>query len=105
MAEVVLFASTGKKASKYECPADFVSFCHKPCSSTLTQSLKNNKNELWLIKAPASFDPEWWVQSFAPSTVSSSLTLMHHQNTFTRGRVCSAVITLAANLHLKANGE
>ncbi|XP_042342384.1 CD3e molecule, epsilon associated protein [Plectropomus leopardus] len=47
-----------KKASRYQCPADFVSFQHKPCSSTLTESLKNNKNELWLIKAPASFDPE-----------------------------------------------
>ncbi|XP_029302022.1 DNA-directed RNA polymerase I subunit RPA34 isoform X2 [Cottoperca gobio] len=43
---------------KYQCPADFVSFCHKPCSSTLTESLKNNNNELWLIKAPASFNPE-----------------------------------------------
>nr|XP_033487450.1 CD3e molecule, epsilon associated protein [Epinephelus lanceolatus] len=49
---------TDKKASRYQCPADFVSFHHKPCSSTLTESLKNNKNELWLIKAPASFNPE-----------------------------------------------
>ncbi|XP_023271805.1 DNA-directed RNA polymerase I subunit RPA34-like [Seriola lalandi dorsalis] len=47
-----------KKTTRYQCPADFVSFCHKPCSSTLTESLKNNKNELWLIKAPASFNPE-----------------------------------------------
>lgn len=47
-----------KKTTRYECPADFVSFCHKPCSSTLTESLKNSKNELWLIKAPASFNPE-----------------------------------------------
>ncbi|XP_044059582.1 CD3e molecule, epsilon associated protein [Siniperca chuatsi] len=47
-----------KKTTRYQCPADFVSFCHKPCSSTLTESLKNNNNELWLIKAPASFNPE-----------------------------------------------
>ncbi|KAM7398911.1 hypothetical protein PAMP_018215 [Pampus punctatissimus] len=49
---------TDKKTTRYQCPADFVSFCHKPCSSTLTKSLKNKKNELWLIKAPASFNPE-----------------------------------------------
>ncbi|XP_040901699.1 CD3e molecule, epsilon associated protein [Toxotes jaculatrix] len=47
-----------KKTSRHQCPADFVSFCHKPCSSTVTESLKNNKNELWLIKTPASFNPE-----------------------------------------------
>ncbi|KAM9319219.1 DNA-directed RNA polymerase I subunit RPA34 [Pholidichthys leucotaenia] len=47
---------TDKKTTRYECPPDFVSFCHAPCSSTLTDSLKND-NELWLIKAPASFDP------------------------------------------------
>ncbi|XP_070762055.1 DNA-directed RNA polymerase I subunit RPA34 [Enoplosus armatus] len=47
-----------KKTTRYQCPADFVSFCHKPCSSTLTETLKNNQNELWLIKAPASFNPE-----------------------------------------------
>ncbi|XP_028274592.1 DNA-directed RNA polymerase I subunit RPA34 [Parambassis ranga] len=50
--------SDKKKTTRYECPADFVSFCHAPCSSTLTDSLKKNKNELWLIKAPASFKPE-----------------------------------------------
>ncbi|XP_073339915.1 DNA-directed RNA polymerase I subunit RPA34 [Pagrus major] len=47
-----------KKSTRYQCPADFVSFSHKPCSSTLTESLKNNHSELWLIKAPASFNPE-----------------------------------------------
>ncbi|XP_034460128.1 CD3e molecule, epsilon associated protein [Hippoglossus hippoglossus] len=47
-----------KKKTRYQCPADFVSFCHAPCSSTRTESLSNNKNELWLIKAPANFDPE-----------------------------------------------
>ncbi|XP_022049848.1 CD3e molecule, epsilon associated protein [Acanthochromis polyacanthus] len=49
---------TVKKTTKYQCPADFVSFCHAPCSSTLTDSLKSSNNELWLIKAPASFSPE-----------------------------------------------
>lgn len=49
---------TDMKTTRYQCPADFVSFCHKPCSNTLTESLKSNKKELWLIKAPASFNPE-----------------------------------------------
>lgn len=49
---------TDKKTTRYQCPADFVSLCHRPCSSTLTESLKRNDNELWLIKAPASFKPE-----------------------------------------------
>ncbi|XP_072248040.1 DNA-directed RNA polymerase I subunit RPA34 [Leuresthes tenuis] len=49
---------TEKKITRYECPADFVSLCHVPCSSTLTDTLKNNNSELWLIKAPASFDPK-----------------------------------------------
>lgn len=54
---------TDVTTTRYQCPADFVSFCHKPCNSTLSKSLKNTKNELWLIKAPASFTPEWWVQA------------------------------------------
>ncbi|XP_034557672.1 CD3e molecule, epsilon associated protein [Notolabrus celidotus] len=49
---------SNKKPTRYQCPADFVSFSHKPCSSTLTESLKNNNNELWLIKAPSNFKPE-----------------------------------------------
>ncbi|XP_070827277.1 DNA-directed RNA polymerase I subunit RPA34 [Chaetodon trifascialis] len=49
---------TDEKTTRYQCPADFVSVCHKPCSSTLTKSLKDNKSDLWLIKAPASFNPE-----------------------------------------------
>ncbi|XP_054458764.1 CD3e molecule, epsilon associated protein [Anoplopoma fimbria] len=49
---------TAKKTTTYQCPAEFVPFSHKPCSSTLTESLKSNSNELWLIKAPASFNPE-----------------------------------------------
>ncbi|CAL8334592.1 unnamed protein product [Boreogadus saida] len=46
------------KHNAYKCPEDFVSFTHKPCSSTLSNSLKNKNTELWLIKAPASFNPE-----------------------------------------------
>ncbi|KAK5604959.1 hypothetical protein CRENBAI_005670 [Crenichthys baileyi] len=49
---------TEKKTTRFECPEDFVSFCHVPCSSTLADNLRSNENELWLIKAPASFDPQ-----------------------------------------------
>ncbi|XP_062329693.1 CD3e molecule, epsilon associated protein [Osmerus eperlanus] len=41
----------------YKCPADFVSFSHKPCSSTLIDSVSDKNTELWLIKAPNSFKP------------------------------------------------
>uniref|UniRef100_A0A3Q3VUQ0 CD3e molecule, epsilon associated protein n=1 Tax=Mola mola TaxID=94237 RepID=A0A3Q3VUQ0_MOLML len=53
------------ETTRYQCPADFVSVFHKPCRSTLTGSLKKNKKELWLIKAPADFNPEQWVQSYS----------------------------------------
>uniref|UniRef100_A0A8C6LQ98 CD3e molecule, epsilon associated protein n=1 Tax=Nothobranchius furzeri TaxID=105023 RepID=A0A8C6LQ98_NOTFU len=33
-----------------------------PCSSTLTANLTAGENELWLIKAPASFDPKCGVR-------------------------------------------
>ncbi|CAL8374439.1 unnamed protein product [Gadus morhua 'NCC'] len=46
------------KPNAYKCPEDFVSFTHKPCSGTLSNILKNKNTELWLIKAPASFNPE-----------------------------------------------
>ncbi|KAM4627873.1 DNA-directed RNA polymerase I subunit RPA34 [Polymixia lowei] len=46
------------KNTRYKCPADFVSFCHKPCRSTLADSLNNDNTELWVIKAPANFNPE-----------------------------------------------
>ncbi|XP_029027555.1 CD3e molecule, epsilon associated protein [Betta splendens] len=49
---------TEKKISKYECPADFVPFSHTPCRSTLMEALKKKQNEVWLIKAPSSFDPK-----------------------------------------------
>ncbi|XP_077422413.1 DNA-directed RNA polymerase I subunit RPA34 [Vanacampus margaritifer] len=57
LAEESLRPKEIEKSSKYQCPGDFVCFSHKPCSSTLTESLKRSKSELWLIKAPASFDP------------------------------------------------
>ncbi|CAN9511282.1 unnamed protein product [Ophioblennius macclurei] len=47
-----------KKTTKYQCPGDFVTFCHEPCSSTLTDRLLDKNTELWLIKAPVSFKPE-----------------------------------------------
>nr|XP_020461249.1 DNA-directed RNA polymerase I subunit RPA34 [Monopterus albus] len=56
---------TDKKSTRYQCPADFVSFCHKPCSSTLTGSLETKK-ELWLIKAPANFNPECFTNIKVP---------------------------------------
>ncbi|XP_061733597.1 CD3e molecule, epsilon associated protein [Nerophis ophidion] len=46
------------RTSRYQCPNDFVSFRHKACSNTLTDKLKKSKSELWLIKAPASFNPD-----------------------------------------------
>ncbi|XP_061576434.1 CD3e molecule, epsilon associated protein [Cololabis saira] len=47
-----------EKTTRYKCPADFVTFQHEPCSSTLADSLKNNNSELWLIKAPSNFNPK-----------------------------------------------
>lgn len=45
---------TENRSMRFQCPADFVSFSYKPCSSTLNSSSK----ELWLIRAPASFNPQ-----------------------------------------------
>ncbi|KAL6115719.1 polr1g [Pungitius sinensis] len=64
---------TEKKTRMYQCPADFVAFCHKPCSSTLTESLKTNKEELWLIKAPANFNPECFSSVKVPLSGFQSL--------------------------------
>lgn len=46
--------STESRNSRFQCPADFVSFSYKP-SSTLSS---DSSTELWLIKAPASFNPQ-----------------------------------------------
>uniref|UniRef100_A0A3P9A072 Uncharacterized protein n=1 Tax=Esox lucius TaxID=8010 RepID=A0A3P9A072_ESOLU len=43
-------------ASRYKCPADFVPFTHKPCASTFIDNVCDDNIELWLIKAPSSFD-------------------------------------------------
>ncbi|KAK5905285.1 hypothetical protein CesoFtcFv8_006765 [Champsocephalus esox] len=64
---------TEEKMQQYQCPADFVSFSHKPCSSTLKQSLEENSNELWLIKAPASFKPESFSEVKVPLSGLQSL--------------------------------
>ncbi|XP_014069595.1 DNA-directed RNA polymerase I subunit RPA34 [Salmo salar] len=45
-----------KQASRYQCPADFVEFAHKPCASTLIERVCEDNTELWLIKAPSSFN-------------------------------------------------
>ncbi|KAM9453567.1 DNA-directed RNA polymerase I subunit RPA34 [Salvelinus alpinus] len=47
-----------KQASRYQCPADFVAFAHKPCASTLIERVCEDNTELWLIKAPSSFNPD-----------------------------------------------
>ncbi|KAK5869142.1 hypothetical protein PBY51_010096 [Eleginops maclovinus] len=64
---------TEKKRQEYQCPADFVSFSHKPCSSTLKKSLEKDNNELWLIKAPASFKPECFSDVKVPLSGLQSL--------------------------------
>ncbi|KAL6471230.1 hypothetical protein MHYP_G00198800 [Metynnis hypsauchen] len=45
-----------KRASKYQCPADFVSYEYRSSASALLDS--SDHTELWLIKAPARFDPK-----------------------------------------------
>ncbi|XP_030633506.1 DNA-directed RNA polymerase I subunit RPA34 [Chanos chanos] len=47
-----------ERASKYQCPADFVSFSNDCCVSTQLKDMSPESTELWLIKAPASFDPK-----------------------------------------------
>uniref|UniRef100_A0A3B4A448 CD3e molecule, epsilon associated protein n=1 Tax=Periophthalmus magnuspinnatus TaxID=409849 RepID=A0A3B4A448_9GOBI len=42
-----------RSGKKFQCPAEFVSFSYKSCSSTVKA---DGSSELWLIKAPASFD-------------------------------------------------
>lgn len=46
--------TTESRRTRFQCPADFVSFRYKP-SSTLSS---DSSTELWLIKAPASFNPQ-----------------------------------------------
>ncbi|KAJ7990322.1 hypothetical protein DPEC_G00299100 [Dallia pectoralis] len=47
-----------KQASKYKCPADFVTFTHNACASTLIDNACDDNTELWLVKAPSTFNPD-----------------------------------------------
>lgn len=46
-----------KRTTRYECPEEFTSASYAPCGSARGQSAFDENKELWLIKAPASFDP------------------------------------------------
>ncbi|XP_066521185.1 CD3e molecule, epsilon associated protein [Hoplias malabaricus] len=48
-------AQEPRRVSQYECPADFVSYKYISSASELLDN--SNNKELWLIKAPASFNP------------------------------------------------
>lgn len=48
----LLFTATG-----YECPDDFTSVTYTPCRSARGSDVFGEDKELWLIKAPANFDP------------------------------------------------
>uniref|UniRef100_A0A4W5NTU4 RNA polymerase I subunit G n=1 Tax=Hucho hucho TaxID=62062 RepID=A0A4W5NTU4_9TELE len=61
----------GKQASRYQCPADFVAFAHKPCASTLIERLRDDNAELWLIKAPSGFNPDSTLSSLSHPSFSS----------------------------------
>ncbi|XP_072547253.1 DNA-directed RNA polymerase I subunit RPA34 [Salminus brasiliensis] len=45
-----------KRVSKYQCPPDFVSYEYSSGTNSLLD--RSDHTELWLIKAPARFDPE-----------------------------------------------
>ncbi|XP_004075291.1 DNA-directed RNA polymerase I subunit RPA34 [Oryzias latipes] len=45
------------KTLRFHCSSDFVTFRHVACSGAATDALKDDQKELWLIKAPVSFDP------------------------------------------------
>lgn len=45
-----------RRDSKYQCPADFVSYKYGSSANALLDS--SDHTELWLIKAPARFDPK-----------------------------------------------
>lgn len=47
--------ATGSRTSRFQCPPDFVPCNYKPCSGT--QNISSDA-EIWLIKAPANFDPQ-----------------------------------------------
>ncbi|XP_073674198.1 DNA-directed RNA polymerase I subunit RPA34 [Garra rufa] len=47
-----------KRVSKYECPADFVAMSYDSSAIALWDEDEDEEKELWLIKAPARFDPK-----------------------------------------------
>ncbi|XP_015196462.2 DNA-directed RNA polymerase I subunit RPA34 [Lepisosteus oculatus] len=47
-----------KTSEKYQCPADFVPCAYRACEGTSLERLTDGGSELWLIKAPASFNPD-----------------------------------------------
>lgn len=49
-------SKTQEQNSKYQCPADFVSYKYSSSANAPLDS--NEQTELWLIKAPARFDPK-----------------------------------------------
>ncbi|KAK7882034.1 hypothetical protein WMY93_028208 [Mugilogobius chulae] len=49
-------ADVRRTRTTFQCPADFVSFSYKPCRSSVKAT--SSSSELWLIKAPANFDPQ-----------------------------------------------
>lgn len=104
---------TDKKTTRYQCPADFVSLCHRPCSSTLTESLKS-ENELWLIKAPASFKPECFsgiklplagLKTLkVPAAVSSQTGSSQHIYSILASTHCSSELCLLTSDKQSSNG-
>ncbi|KAL4647451.1 DNA-directed RNA polymerase I subunit RPA34-like [Arapaima gigas] len=45
-------------ATRYRCPADFITCTYRPCSSALLENISGGDVELCLIKAPAGFQPD-----------------------------------------------
>lgn len=54
---------TQERGLNYKCPEDFVPFSYDPSTSAL---LDSDEKELWLIKAPARFDPKCFANLKVP---------------------------------------
>ncbi|XP_012693819.2 CD3e molecule, epsilon associated protein [Clupea harengus] len=52
-----VIAKKTKRTTGYECPDDFTSVTYTPCRSARGSDVFGEDKELWLIKAPANFDP------------------------------------------------
>lgn len=46
-----------KQSTRYQCPEDFTGVSYAPCRSARGQNAFDENKELWLIKAPANFNP------------------------------------------------